>query len=88
MVVSGYRHIWESKFHRTRWSTDYLQQGHVDRNFFLSLPLLLFLRAFSRSSLDYKIAVSSFLLHLVVASLLRLAVKVIIKLAGRLAKGR
>lgn len=66
MAVSGYKHVWESKqYYRTCWSTDYLQQGHIDPNFFLSLPLLLFLWAFFRSGLDYKIAGSSFPLHLV-----------------------
>lgn len=65
----------------------YLQQGHVDPNFFLLLPLLLFLWAFFRSGLDYNIAGGSFPVWFV-ASLLRLAVRVMIKLTGRLCIGQ
>lgn len=88
IAVSGYSHAWESKqYYRTRWSMGYLQQGHVDPNFFLLLLLLLFLWAFFRSGLDYNIAGSSFPVWFV-ASLLRLAVRVMIKLTGRLCIGQ
>lgn len=51
MAVSDYSHIWECKqYYRTCWSMDYLQQGHVDLNFFPSLLLLLYLCVFFLSA--------------------------------------
>ena len=88
MAVSGYRPIWESKqYYRTLWSTDYLQQGHIDPNFFL-YHFFYFCRHFLAVSLTIKLLSVHSPSIWFVASLLRLAVRVIIKLAGRLAKGQ
>lgn len=89
MAVSGYSHIWESKqYYRAWWSMGYLQQGHIDPSLFLLLLLLLFLWVFFGVALIIKLLSVHSPCAWFVSSLLRLVVRVITKLAGRLTKGR
>lgn len=54
MAVSGCSHVQEPKQnYRTRWSTDYLQQGHVDPNIVFCYHFS-FLWAFFKCDLECK----------------------------------